>query len=151
MLSPHLMGEAFCRLPGALGAGSDGLWGLSPPLWLMEGQQALLPTLYYGLGLPLLSCLLMPVLDQSRGSSQLCCQLSPPELPPVITSQISNNFLSLFCMPAHPSSPSSCREFWVESLKPGKFYLKSWKNNLHLVSLRPSGENHFQVIYLWFP
>lgn len=40
---PQPIGEASCRLPGALGTWSYGPWCLHPSLWLMEGLQALLP------------------------------------------------------------------------------------------------------------
>lgn len=108
------MKEAFHRLPGALGAGSDGSWVLSPLCDSWKVTKICFAPSCCDLGSLLLYYLLIPVLDQSRGSSQLCCQLSTPELPLMITSQINNNFLSLFWVLAHPHSHSPCREFGVE-------------------------------------
>ena len=115
LLPPEFMKEAFHRLPGALGAGSDGSWVLSPLCDSWKVTKIRFAPSCCDLG-SLLLYLLIPVLDQSRGSSQLCCQLSTPELPLMITSQINNNFLSLFWVLAHPHSHSPCREFGVESL-----------------------------------
>ena len=75
LLPPEFMEEAFHRLLRALGAGSDGSWGLSPFCDSWKVTKIYFPP-FCDLGSSLLSCLLIPVLDQSRGSFQLCCQLS---------------------------------------------------------------------------
>lgn len=115
-------GEGFCRLPGALGEESD------EPLGFIQVSRLFLPCSYCGLGSWLLSIssLLDPAPDQLRRTSQSCGQLSALTLLLNITPQISRNFLSLSWVLTYPSSPSSDRKHYLESLKLGKFYFKPW-------------------------